>query len=323
VVLVSLAVLVSCGGQGTKPATTLTPAPSAATAGSIAPVASTSAAPKPLVLTENEAMKGALVLARSADAKDHDALLAKLASTTFLNELDGEDVFGKYPPRFSRLWGVLKALMKNVAPSAKQVLVRLSTTKSFSAQDPRDELLVQALEVVRPSPPEVIKFWEAHAVSDSTSLHFVIDALIENGSETAIALFEKRMAATDLPPELKIAWMHDAVLRHRHDPTLLRACQRLLTKSLPASLRVNLVESLFDHRPDEWYNPGKAPSREAWPEWARDDPDRGETPRPPERATASKEAKALLRAMGELALSKIPLGAALEKVVKKALKELA
>ena len=48
--------------------------------------------------------------------------------------------------------------------------------------------------------------------------------------------------------------MHNAVVPHRNDLELLRACSRLLAGGLPADLRPALVESLFDYRPDDWYS---------------------------------------------------------------------
>lgn len=53
----------------------------------------------------------------------------------------------------------------------------------------------------------------------------------------------------------KIAWMRMDILQHRNDLLLLQACQRLLEGKLTESLRSELVDVIFDYKPEQWYRP--------------------------------------------------------------------
>lgn len=66
-------------------------------------------------------------------------------------------------------------------------------------------------------------------------------------------LLEKKFADPAHAAEAKLDWMHRSILPHRNDLELLRACERLLTGPLPENLKLALVETLFDYKPDDWY----------------------------------------------------------------------
>ena len=82
-----------------------------------------------------------------------------------------------------------------------------------------------------------------------------------------------------------------------------RGCGKGGGAELPDDLKPKLVEALFDHRPDEWYHPeGKAI--------------------PPQREEASKDARDLLREIGEQALKKVKLSDELKERVETVLEEI-
>jgi hypothetical protein len=252
-------------------------------------------------LDRQELVKTAILFARSPLPEDQKALLRALRSEDFLNRLDSEQEY-ELEPRMLRVARILKALMDNTSPAAHQTLIALTQSPAFAADEVRIELLIPALAVVRPAPPQAIQFWDKYSQADSAEVHLVIEALCDNGSEPAIALFEKKMLDPGFEREYLVAWMHDMVLRHRNDVPLLKCCQRLLTGGLPEEVRANLVESICDFS-ERWY------SRDIKPE-------------PPARAAASEEARDIQRAICRHALNHVTLNPVQKAAVERTLMEL-
>jgi hypothetical protein len=232
-------------------------------------------------------MEAALALAKSQLRSDHDALLADLSSEEFLGRLDSEDDY-LGPPTHLRLARVMKFLMDNPSREAKRVLVSLTQQSGFVSFEPRQDLLIRALVSVRPAPAEAAQFWSEHSDPDAPFLHVTIAALCDNGTPNALELLTQRMVDPAFDDESRIAWMRDPILRHRDDLLMLEACRDMLAGHLSKELQPYLVESLFDYQPD-WYvscNPPKAPPR----------------------LEATRQARHMLRTIGNYALLNIALG---------------
>lgn len=242
----------------------------------------------------------ALECARSQDSASLSALTESLGSTSFLTRLDSkEDYLG--PPQNLRLARILREIAQN--PTAHQVLIALTNSSAFTSFEPRQELLIRSLVAVRPAPKDAIHFWELHSAPTSPYLHVTIDALADNLSEPALKLLESRVIDPRYSREFRVAWMRDAILRHRTDLAMLQTCEHMLTTTLPVAMRPELVEALFDyHR--EWY-------RSEHP------------PRPPDLDIASSEARAELRKICEYALKEVRLAPTQATAVRKTLSELA
>lgn len=220
----------------------------------------------PLNQDARTALKQAVQWAQSQNAAEQSALLSQLQSPDFLHQIDSPQDYIRYAPPQLRLGNIIKKLMGNDAPAARQTLVALTQATTFKNSDAREELLVRALAVVRPSPSEAIHYWDEHSTPDAIHSHFVIDAICENGSEPALQLLEKKMLDVNQDPDFQYLWMRDPILRHRNDLPLLRTCYRLLQSSLAPELKGALVESLCAYRRDEWYRscaPPVAPPRAA------------------------------------------------------------
>jgi hypothetical protein len=241
-------------------------------------------------------------LARSNEPADHASLLGKLQSEDFLKKLDGEKAY-RGPARNLRLRPVLEALSKNPVPSARNALVTLAQTPSFYREPARADLLIKACAEVRPAPPEVIQFWDGHSQPDDGFTPLTVDALASNGSETAIALLEKKMADPRHGEEDKLDWMRSSILTHRDDFILLQGCERMLAGNLAPKLKVSLVEVLFDYRPAEWYRPSGVFG-------------------PPDRRLAGPPALAQLQKIGDYALKNMVMKERLRKAVSDALEEI-
>ena len=247
-------------------------------------------------------LQEALSLARSSDPADHARLLARLKTKRYLTRLDSEDGYRRASKAGLRLELLLSTLAQNPAASARKALLSLARNKTFLADEERRLALIRASESVRPAPPRLVAFWDAHSRPGDMFTPTTVDVLVANGSDPALRLFARKLADRARRKDEKIAWLHTAVLTHRNDLGLLKACERMLRGRLPKPLRPVLVESLFDYRPGEWYRPASPHSA------------------PPLR-DASPESLDVLQALGERALKTVDLTATQREAVARKLEE--
>ncbi len=218
-----------------------------------------------------------------------------LSSGDFLGRLDSaQDYRSGNRLRVSR---VLEAVSDNSAPAARRVMVQLTLNKTFLADISRVTELLRFSVNQRPPPPEVLAFWDKYCQPDDGFTPITVTVLVENGSPAALALFEKKMGDSGHSDGAKIAWMHSRILPHRNDAALLESCQRLLLGGLPERLRGELVESLFDYKPEKWLLPASVST-------------------PPDRLLATEAARAELRKIGEWSLEHVALDEVEKAVVK-------
>ncbi len=249
-----------------------------------------------------EVMHAALTMARGARADQHQALKKLLPTEDLLYRLDThedyDDVGGKL-----RIGAVLEALSENPSPTAREVIFSLTQSPVFIDDTRRARLLIEACIPYRPSPPEVIKFWNNHCRPLDGYCDISIDAMIQNGSEPALELFEKKMLDPQHEDKYKIEWLRNPVFVHRNEAPLLAVCERLLERPLPEPLQVPLVEALFDYQPDTWY----------MQDYIQEEPPRGK---------ATEEALKILQSIGEYALKKVELPDQLKEQVETVLEEI-
>jgi hypothetical protein len=259
--------------------------------------------PPPSQTAEPGPLGAALDDARSDAPARHERLLGELQSREFLETVDSQADYAEAARRGLHVGQIVNALAGNPMPSAQRAFERLTTSKIFLAHDERAIALIRASARVGLPPPELVRFWDRRSQPDDGFTPTTIGVLVDNGSEPALRLLERKLAEAGHSDDEKKSWMHVDVLRHRNDPALLRACERLLAGSLPKRLRPALVESLFDYRPGEWFKPGGGASA-------------------PPLATATATARAELRKLGELALRTAGLAPPQKAAVSRRLKEL-
>ncbi|HYQ47203.1 MAG TPA: hypothetical protein VER11_34770 [Polyangiaceae bacterium] len=251
-------------------------------------------APKP----PSTPLAAAIGEAQSEDAKRHAALLAKLQTADFLRTLDSEADYAEAARLHLHVDQVVEALARNPAPSAQSAFLALTSNPAYLAEDDRVTGLIRASVNVRPAPPALLRFWDRYSRHDDGFTPITIDALVNNGSPPAIALLERKFADPTHPDEDKVAWMHSSVLTHRNDLQLLLGCERLLRSTLKKKLRPQLVETLFDYLPGEWFRPAVSYS-------------------PPELNSASPEALKQLGRIGAYALKAVALSPTQKAAVEK------
>jgi hypothetical protein len=260
-------------------------------------------APAPPDAGPGAALPAALQAAGSAEAPRHQQLLAQLQTQAYLETLDGPSDYAEAASQGLHVGQILDALARNPAPSAQRVLRSLTGSKTFLAHDERAIALIRASASVRPASSAWVRFWDRHSRPDDGVTPTTIGALVDNGSDPALRLLEKKLADPGHRDDDKRAWMHREILRHRNHPALLQASARLLRGTLPSRLRPALVEVLFDYRPGEWFKPGYGVSA-------------------PPLASASAAARVELRKLGTLALRSVALSASQRTAVTQRLQEL-
>ena len=228
-------------------------------------------------------------------AADHEKLRQLLSQESFLSQLDSPEDYEE-GVRYLRISRLVQAMRKSQTPGIHQILVDLTKQNGFLDNETRVELLIWASVVLRPAAPEVVQFWDIYCQTDDDTNGLVAKAMADNGSQPAIDLLEKKFATPGFEPDEKIWWMRTAVLTHRHDVLMLKACQRLLSGPLSEDLRAELVSVLFDYKPSMWHGPDGAYQ-------------------PPALESLDAEGRQLLESIGRHALENIELSEDLKKVV--------
>ena len=248
-----------------------------------------------------ELKRAAIAVAAGGSPEEHRLLLRKLSSGEFIGLLDPPEHYdGTW--RDLRLGRVVDTLVENRCPSADDVLVGLIASPDFQAHVLRMQILLRALAVVRPSPPQAIAYWDRLSDPQSPIVGDVIEALCVNQSPSALDLLERKFADPSQDRENRVLWMREFLLVRRNDEPLLSCCERMMTKSLPVDLRPELVDVLFDYKPDKWFMP-EAP------------------PKPPPRELASDGAREILGRIGEYALRNVTLEVSQRRAVWRVVKE--
>jgi hypothetical protein len=196
----------------------------------------------------------AQALALSDDPADQAFLSGQLRQQHFLSRLDDDPAYAGHPKRL-RLWRVLRTLSRGLNPARSQLLVELTEDATFVAHEVRVDLLIQACTPLRPCPPEVLRFWDAYCQPDDGFANLSVRAMVENDTDPALDLFFAKLRDPAHELEDKLEWLRQDVLPNRNHLALLQASLRNLLVGLPAPLDDELVQVLFDYRPESWYRP--------------------------------------------------------------------
>ncbi|WP_347988696.1 hypothetical protein [Methylomonas sp. AM2-LC] len=207
-----------------------------------------------------------LVLAQSADVTQQKLLEDQLSSSSTLSQLDSREEVVSMPASRLRLAQIFQALRTNRSPAASHTLIALTGDEIINHCDSCVGLLISALSTRNPLPTEALAFLGRYSTADSIFLEQVVVALLSNGSQPAVILFTQMLMDEGIPLEQKIAWLHDSVLQHRRNPTLVAHLAQLMSGKLPPNLRLPVLESLFDYQPKIWFNTDSiAPKPDATP----------------------------------------------------------
>lgn len=221
--------------------------------------------------------RAAVALVASGDATALTRLGALLGQGPFLARLDDLDTRSL---KTRHLGQVLAALAKHPSPTAANMCLALAMNDTYLADPDRKTFLLRVLAAVRPMSEEAAEvFRDANAEG-----HFSLDAILlaSNGSPRALALLQSMLADRSIPIARRIDAIRFTVYTHRTEPPMLELVGHLLARGsahaethpfessasdgdMRASmarereLEIALVESVFDDRPEAWFDPSSFP----------------------------------------------------------------
>ncbi len=191
--------------------------------------------------------------AASPDPGDQQIVATQLDSTAFLDKLDPPVAYEVFEPHQLRAAGIVKALMQNPAPVARQTLLALTTSQGFLSRDALVVLLIRALAVDRPASAPTTTYWQQYLDPESVYATNVVDAIFENRSRPALDLFERAMNEPAHDDAYKYVWLRDMLLSRRNDPEVLACCERMVIGgTVDAGWHEPILEAVFDYDPT-WY----------------------------------------------------------------------
>lgn len=244
-----------------------------------------------------------MALARSKQPSDHKTLLEFLARPAFLLKLDTEAEYRNAAAKRLRISRVLAALSENDAPSAHAAFVALTRDGGFLKEEPRVDYLIMFSGVLRAEAHDLAPFWDKYSQPEDGFANLTIKALVENSTEPAMEILEKKIAEPRFEDDDKIAWMRSYFVPHRDDYQLLKSFERMLTGKMAEHLKPYLVEVIFDYRPAEWYRPAS-------------------TANPPDRSKIGQAQRDELKRIGDIALRLPGLTDTQSEAVRKTLEEI-
>jgi hypothetical protein len=246
----------------------------------------------------------ARVYAASPEPPDQLVLYKYLDSREFLNRLNTEAEYMRFPARSLDVASVIQTLMERNSPAARGTLVNLTQSTGFQSYDPLVELLIRALAADIPASARTVAYWDQHSQPDSGYAHLVVQVLFINRSEPALKLFETKMNDPRHTDESKEVWLRVNLLPKRNDVLVLQACERMIIgRTVIESWHEGILEVLFDFD-QSWYLSCRKP-------------------RPPLRVLAPDDSKEVLGRIGKHALTKMELSIpGLELKIKMAMKEI-
>jgi hypothetical protein len=197
-----------------------------------------------------QVLLSALALARSDDPAALDALGDLLSRADVLARLDDLD---QPQAKMSNLGRVMALLAEKPSPETAALCLRLAQAEALIADDDRQRFLLEGLAAFRPVSEDAAGYFRW----TNPQGYFSINArlLAENGSPVALAVFEEMIRDTSVPAERRIDALHSSVMTHRTTPAVLQMVDRLLAAALEPSVRIGVIESVFDWQGKAWFGP--------------------------------------------------------------------
>lgn len=246
---------------------------------------------------QRELKKLANKLAASDRKEEIGLLLQFMNNQEFLSRLDTPEDYQNIYSKL-RLASIINVLMKNPGEPAYHAIIHLIKAGDFVRNILRIQLLIHALSATRPLVPQAVDYLNKVSIAESPLVYDVIKTLCINQSKPAMQMLEEKIIQLQLPDnDQKITWLRDLFLPRRNDEALLDCCEKILHHSNNAHFKTELVDVLFDYKPDAWYVGCRRP-------------------KPPPREDASGEARKILTRIGEFAFTDLNLTPEQRKQVK-------
>ncbi|MFA6044918.1 MAG: hypothetical protein WC718_08030 [Phycisphaerales bacterium] len=217
----------------------------------------------PTILLDPEASpallrRAGVELALDKDEAAHAPLRAALGDAEFLNRLD--------PPAALRGGGrsmglarIITALHDSDFAAARATLAGLASDDMYLSQWRRENLLIEATDVLRPPAQNVVKLWEHECTPEGIHTITVIRACLHNGSPAAMTLLTQRWLDPRFEPARKQFWDRQYVVEVRADEAVLAWAAALLDHDIPEAVALDLAQVIFDFQ-ESWYGTQGAPA---------------------------------------------------------------
>ena len=193
----------------------------------------------------------ALALAKSEEPESLNALIAFLKDPEHLAVLDPKPQDNN---EFKlRLFPLLQALAQLPPDQANASMVALAEPIFTNKSNNRHLAYIQACAEIKQPSSALLKILDAQ-VSPIGCTNTVIATLIKMRSPAACDLLEKYSRGKYFSD----GWFTHKLLLVRDDPAIVAFYEKLLRSDMhPDSLRNIIVQTLFDYRPEEWYDQNK------------------------------------------------------------------
>lgn len=207
-----------------------------------------------------ELERAGMALAASGDHRALARMGELLTRAEVLARLDPLDVPSQKTRRVGR---ILETLAQHPSAAAVELALNLATDATFLADPDRKVFLLKVLAAVEPMGDEAAAlFRDANAEG-----YFGMNAILlaENGSPRALGLLGEMLADGSVPVGRRIDCVRFGVYPHRIEAPMLDMAGRLLAGQMENEVATALIESIFDDRPEDWFDPGSRP--EGPPAW--------------------------------------------------------
>jgi len=206
-------------------------------------------------------LNAAISLCQTEDTKNLGSVVEFLRASDFLRRLDSKDDYD-YQPQL-RIERILIEIGKLSGAKAENVLLSLGENEVIMAHPRRRDAIVMATGKIRHPSKKLFDFLDAQAKTKSVQVYTVVAALGTMRSPKALQRIEEWFHTSELHTSSKIGWFTQELIQHRNDPAIVALYERLLKGRIEdRALRSVVVQSLFDYRPREWYEPSHiAPPR--------------------------------------------------------------
>jgi hypothetical protein len=208
-----------------------------------------------------ELYASAIAMAESEDRHAIVALARLLRQPGFFARLEGSGE--PVTDSVSNLADVFAALTRHANEFTGRLCELIYGEEAFREVPSRINLLLFALGAVHPMTPRAVEIFRETSASEFAQVNGPI--LLANGEPPALEVFAEIVRGDWVEAYVKVDILHRALLPVRDRLPIVQMCIRLLSGKLEESVRIGIVETLFDHRSKDWFGPAMYPPEP--PDW--------------------------------------------------------
>ena len=203
----------------------------------------------------------AIALAASEDRNAIIALARAMRLPGFFARLEGSEE--PTTDSVTNLADVFIALTEHANETTGRLCELIYGEESFRELPARMNPLLFALGAVKPVTPRAVEIFRETSASGYAQVNGPL--LLANGEPPALEVFAEIISGDWVEAYVKVDILHRALLPVRDRLPVVQMCIRLLGGQLEETVRIGLVEALYDYRSKEWFGPAMYPPKP--PDW--------------------------------------------------------